>query len=194
MAKKLQVHGNLLSGELDSAKVKQIVDDYLLEKPPKAQIPIDGENTVMSVCATVSNKLSDVLITDGQLVFVKDKHRIALDLDGKRTFYNQIEELDTDEARVSMETPVSGLFYFVIETAVLWTYRDKWIPVTTTPKDVVFFGTEFPELGAARTLYVDSDRKEISVWDDNTGTYTVVADKTEELTADDVDVLFGKFE
>ena len=145
---------------------------------------------VLSVCATVGSKLPDLVIKDGQLIFVRDKHKIALDFGGKRTFYNQIEELATEAARTSLLAPVAGLFYFVIETAVLWTYRDGWVQITTPPKEVVFFGTELPELGVTKTLYVDTSRKEISVWDEDTASYIVVADKTKELTAEDIDALF----
>lgn len=146
---------------------------------------------VLSACATVGSKLPDLVIKNGQLIFVQDKHKIALDFGGKRVFYNQIEELATEGARTSMLAPVAGLFYFVIETAVLWTYRDKWIQITTPPKEVIFYGTELPEFGVAKTLYVDTGRKEISVWDEETEVYVVVADKTKELTADDIDALFG---
>lgn len=145
---------------------------------------------VLSVCATVGSKLSDLTIKDGQLTFVRDKHKIALDFGGKRTFYNQIEELATEQARVSLLAPVTGLFYFVIETAVLWTYQNGWVQITTPPKEIVFFGTELPELGVTKTLYVDTNKKEISVWDDDTNGYIVVADKTLELTAEDVNALF----
>lgn len=147
---------------------------------------------VLSVCATVGSKLSDLTIKDGQLTFVRDKHRIALDFGGKRTFYNQIEELATEGARTSLLAPVTGLFYFVIETAVLWTYQNGWIQITTPPREVVFFGTELPELGVTKTLYVDTTKKEISIWDSNTSAYVVVADKTNELTAEDIDALFDK--
>ena len=145
---------------------------------------------VLSVCATVGSKLSDLTIKDGQLTFVRDKHKIALDFGGKRTFYNQIEELATEQARVSLLAPVTGLFYFVIETAVLWTYQNGWVQITTPPKEIVFFGTELPKLGVTKTLYVDTNKKEISVWDDETAGYIVVADKTLELTAEDVNALF----
>ena len=146
---------------------------------------------VLSVCVTVGSKLPDLVIKDGQLIFVQDKHKIALDFGGKRVFYNQIEELATDTARTSMLAPVAGLFYFVIETAVLWRYQDGWVQITTPPKEVVFFGTELPELGVTKTLYVDISRKEISVWDEATAGYIVVADKTNELTAEEVNALFN---
>ena len=144
---------------------------------------------VLSVCATVGSRLSDLVIKDGQLTFVRDKHKIALDFDGKRTFYNQIEELATEGARTSMLAPVTGLYYFVIETAVLWTYRDRWIQITTPPKEVVFIGTELPELGVTKTLYVDTSNREISVWDSNTEKYVVIADSTMAMTADDVNAI-----
>ena len=148
--------------------------------------------TILSVCATVGSKLSDLVIKNGQLIFIQDKHRIALDYNGKRTFYNQIEELATDDDRKSLLAPVTGLYYFVIDTAVFWTYRNGWIQLTTPPKDILFIGTELPELGTNKTLYVDTVNKEISVWDDNASAYIVVADKTKELSADDIDALFNK--
>ena len=146
--------------------------------------------SVLSIYATIGSKLPDLPIKNGQLIFVRDKHKLAFDFGGKRTFYNQIEELATDEERTSMLAPVDGLFYFVIETAVLWTYRDEWVPLTTPPKEVVFFGTELPELGVSNTLYVDTENKEISVWDENTSSYIIVANRTAELTADEVNKLF----
>ena len=57
--------------------------------------------SILSVCATVGSKLSDLTIVDGQLVFVQDRHRIALDFNGKRVFYNQIEEIATEADRKS---------------------------------------------------------------------------------------------
>lgn len=145
--------------------------------------------TILSVCATVGSKLSDLPIKDGQLIFVKDKHRIALDLNGKRVFYNQIEEIATENARLAMLAPVTGIYYFVIDSAVLWTYREKWIPLTTPPEKVVFIGTEFPELGSNKTLYVDVAGG-IFVWDDGSNGYVTVADKCGSISESDIMSLF----
>lgn len=146
---------------------------------------------VLSVCATVGSKIPDLPITDGQLVFVKDKHKIALDYNGKRVFYTQIEDLSTESARKSMLAPVTGRFYFVIDTAVLWTYRDSgWVQITSQPEEVVFIGTELPGLGSGRTLYVDKTNRQISVWDDETLSYIVVADETKEISDDEIIALF----
>lgn len=145
---------------------------------------------IFSVIATVGSKVSDLAIKDGQLIFIQDKHRIALDFGGKRVFYNEILELETESARSAILAPVTGAYYFVIETAVLWTYHSGWVRITTPPEEIVFIGTEMPELGSANTLYVDSANKTISVWNETTGTYVVVADKTMEMSAEDVNALF----
>lgn len=146
----------------------------------------------LSVCATTGSHLPDISIKDGQLIFVQDLHRIAFDFNGKRVFYNQIEEIESEQERVTFASPESGQFYFVIETAVLWTYRDGWIALNSSPEDVLFIGVEMPELGSSKKLYVNKENKEISIWDENSGGYLVVANKSEikPITNEDIDSLF----
>lgn len=146
----------------------------------------------LSVCATTGSHLPDISIKDGQLIFVQDLHRIAFDFNGKRVFYNQIEEIESEQERVAFASPESGQFYFVIETAVLWTYRDGWIALNSSPEDVLFIGVEMPELGSSKKLYVNKENKEISIWDENSGGYLVVANKSEikPITNEDIDSLF----
>ena len=146
--------------------------------------------TALSVCATTSNRLPDLAIKNGQLIFIQDKCRIAFDFGDSRKFYNQINELATDFERISIEEPVAGSYYFVIETAVLWTYHDKWIQLTTTPEEIVFIGAEIPKLGSANKLYVDKTNKEISIWDEETNGYITVADATNTISESDIDSLF----
>lgn len=93
-------------------------------------------DTILSTYTTVGSKVGDLDVEDGRLIFVRDKHMIALDFDGKRTFYTQIEELATDGARTALLAPVAGLFYFVVETGVLWTYRNGWVQLTMTPNNI----------------------------------------------------------
>ena len=150
----------------------------------------DTITPILSVVATSASRLSDLSIKNGQLVFVKDKQYIALDIDNKRVFYNQIISLKTDEERQSILAPIKGLFYFVVSTAVLWTYEDSWIQITTPPNEFVFIGVELPELGSANTLYVNKQNKEISVWDDDMKSYVVVADKMGEITEEEILLLF----
>lgn len=150
----------------------------------------DTITPILSVVATSASKISDLSIKNGQLVFVKDKQYIALDIDNKRVFYNQIISLKTEEERQGILAPIKGLFYFVVSTAVLWTYEEGWIQITTPPSEVVFIGVELPELGSANTLYVNKQDKEISIWNDELKSYVVVADKMEEITTDEILLLF----
>lgn len=146
---------------------------------------------VLSVCATRSDRLPELPIKNGQLIFIQDKCRIAFDYGDKRKFYNQIELLEADYERVNLEDPINGHFYFIVDTAVLWFYQNDWVQLTTAPEEIIFIGTEMPELGVEKTLYVDKDKKEISVWDD--GEYIVVSDKTNvgSISESDIDLLFA---
>lgn len=149
------------------------------------------KKTVLSVCATTSERLKDLVIKDAQLIFVRDTRKIAYDFGGKRRFYNQIEILNSDDERLAIESPESEQYYFVIKTAVLWQYTTEWVQLTTSPEEILFIGTELPELGSAKTLYVNRTQKHISVWDNETKQYVVVADKTEEISEAFIDSLFS---
>ena len=148
-------------------------------------------NTIMSVVATTASRLPDLSIKNGQLIFVKDKQKIALDLEDKRTFYNQIVVLQTETERTSLLAPISGLFYFVIENAVLWTYEQHWIQITTPPEEIVFIGDSIPELGNNKTAYINPNAKTISVWNSDLEEYLVVADKTESISDEEILQLFS---
>lgn len=147
---------------------------------------------ILSVCATTSSKVKDLVIKDGQLIFVHDNNKIALDFGGKRTFYNQITELESEQARTSLLAPITGHYYFVIETAVLWTFQGGWKQLTTPPEEIVFIGTELPELGVTKTLYISKEinNEHISVWDDTTSSYVIVADKTQVISEEEISSLF----
>lgn len=142
------------------------------------------------VIATTGSRLKDLVIENGQLIFIQDRSRIALDFNGKRTFYNQITELDTDYDRTSIDSPSYG-YYFVIETAVLWFYENEWIQITNSPEEIIFIGTELPELGQKNKLYVNKNVKEISIWDEETNSYIAVSDYTNEITDADIENLFN---
>ena len=45
---------------------------------------------------------------------------------------------------------------------------------------------------SGKMLYVDTANKEIFAWDEDTSMYVPIADKTIELTTDDINELFGK--
>lgn len=148
----------------------------------------------LKVIATNSDRLRDLVIQNGQLIFIQDLGRIALDFKNKRKFYHQIEELDTEISRQELESPINGAFYFVIETAVLWNYRNnEWIQITGTPDEVVFIGVEFPALGQKQTIYANTTdgNEHIAVWDDTASDYHVVADKTYSVTSEEVRAMFN---
>lgn len=145
--------------------------------------------TVLSVCATTGSRLSDLVIKEGQLIFVQDKHRIAFDFKGKRVFYNQIVEIATEEERIAL-TPESGTFYFVINTAVLWRYDTEWIQLTTPPQDVMFIGVKLPELGSVNTLYVNKNGY-IAIWDTEAAGYITVANKSSAISDEEISALFA---
>lgn len=152
----------------------------------------DTNKTIMSVVVSdQATKLSDFAIGDKQLIFAKDKRLIAVDFNGTRSFYNQIETLTTESERQTLETPVEGLFYFVLGTATLWTYNSGWICITTPPQEVIFIGNVLPEIGSENTLYTNKESKEISIWDVETQSYVVVANKMEEISEDDIDAWFN---
>ena len=56
----------------------------------------------------------------------------------------------------------------------------------------MFIGTEMPELGQAKTLYVNKEEgnESISIWNEETEQYQVVADKTQSIEVQDVLALF----
>ena len=151
----------------------------------------DMTNTrpVMSLVATSSSRVRDLVIKNGQLIFIQDTGRIAFDFNGKRVFYNQIVELKTEEERLALESPLNG-YYFVIDEACLWSYQDGWVQITEKPREILFIGVELPELGQANKIYIDTDDREISVWDEETGKYMVVASHIEEITDADIEDLF----
>ena len=147
---------------------------------------------IMSFIATSSHRIKDLVIKDAQLIFIQDLGRIAYDFKGKRVFYNQIAELNTEAERLALESPLDG-YYLVIETACLWFYKGEWIQITKEPDEILFIGVELPELGQANKLYANTTEgaESISVWNEELESYIVVADKTQTITEDEVIALFN---
>ena len=149
--------------------------------------------SIMSLIATSSSRIRDLVIKDGQLIFIQDLGRIAFDFKGKRVFYNQIVELETEADRLALEQPLDG-YYFVIDSACLWFYKSGWIQITEKPQEIVQIGVDLPQLGQQGKLYATTKEGEerISVWDEESDKYIVVADKTQTMTSEEVVALFNK--
>lgn len=149
-------------------------------------------SAVMNLVATSSSRIRQLPIKNGQLVFIQDFGRIAFDFNDKRVFYNQIVELETEVGRLTLEEPLDG-YYFVIDTACLWFYKDGWTQITEKPESVLFIDVELPQLGQAKegTLYVNKAEREIAVFDSASNEYIIVSDYTNEATDEDILKMFN---
>ena len=145
--------------------------------------------SVLKSVATTSAKINNLIIENGQLVFLYDIGRIAFDYKGKRVFYNQIVELQTEAERLALENPLDG-YYFIIGSGILWVYKSRWIQITGKPESIDFIDVELPELGQENKLYVNKTEQNISVWDDEKGDYIKVANYTDSISVEDVIKLF----
>ena len=86
--------------------------------------------------------------------------------------------------------PINELFYFVVDTAVLWMYHNEWVQITSQPENIVFIGTTLPELGSAKTLYVNKEEQNISIWDPESSEYIVVGNTYSPISNNDILSLF----
>lgn len=85
---------------------------------------------IIDVISTTNSKLSNLPIKDGQLIFVHDSKKIALDYKNARTVYEQIQVLEKESNRTELLAPINS-FYFVVETSILWKYHNgQWIQLT----------------------------------------------------------------
>ena len=109
----------------------------------------------MKYIVTNANKLKDIEIISGQLIFVRDERVIYLDSD-VRTPFSQMIYISTEVQRQAISSPLKG-FYFVEETSVLWHF-DKtkgWEQMTSAPDERLVFDNydNFPAKGKAGVLY-----------------------------------------
>lgn len=145
---------------------------------------------ILSAIGTVASKLPDLSIKNGQLIFIQDSQKIALDFNDKRVFYNQVVILQKESDREAILAPINKLFYFVVDTAVLWMYHNEWVQITSQPENIVFIGTTLPELGSAKTLYVNKEEQNISIWDSESSEYIVVGNTYSPISNNDILSLF----
>lgn len=142
---------------------------------------------IISFVSTSSDKLPDLVIKDAQLIFVKDTQKIALDMNGTRKFYNDIELLDSESVRTSLDAS-NGRFYFVTTTGILWFYQDKWVQLTSTSENYVSILDDLPSTGKEDQLYINKNKHNISIWDNET--YVTVGEVTSAIPIEVIDNLF----
>lgn len=110
----------------------------------------------MKFIATTSDKVSNIEVKLGQLIFSRDDRVIYLDSDVRTSFQQIITILD-EETRQKLPFPVEG-FYFVESSSILWYYKNSiWTQITQTPTEQIVFlnRSDFPTIGKEKILYVD---------------------------------------
>ena len=127
----------------------------------------------MRFIATTSDKMDDIDIVSGQLIFSRDDRVIYLDTD-VRTSFQQIITVVNEQTRQELVSPVNG-FYFIEDTKTLWGYNNsQWQQVTEPPKENLVFAEKnnFPIKGQENVLYVDKNT--IYTWDSENNVYIEV--------------------
>lgn len=147
---------------------------------------------ILSAIGTTKNKVATLPLKNGQLIFVQDAKSIALDFNGKRVFYNQIVSMQTEDERTSILAPINDLYYFVIETAVLWTYHGEWIQITTPPNQIISIVDEtLPLNGTEGALYINKRERTSYIWDGLTSQFIPVGAYYSFATSEDIEQLFA---
>lgn len=187
---KVVVSGGTFGCEIDS---QYLADGFSLSYDEGTgsygAVANSGSASGLKVIATSSSRIRDLVIKSGQLIFLQDLGRIAFDFNGKRTFYNQIVEVETEAERLSLVNPISG-YYFVIGSGILYHYKNDWTQITERPESFLCIDIELPQLGQENKLYINKAEQDISVWDDETDKYIKVANYTMDATEEDILNLF----
>lgn len=136
---------------------------------------------VFKVYATTSQRLPQLPLLDGQLIFVQDTKSVYFDFNGLRLEYAIISTIESEEKRESLSNVAEG-FYYVEDTNVLWRYKDGWTQITPSNVDFLYFGgvEAFPKVGKKNVLYVADDAT--YKWDSTAQEYVVVANKTQWIS------------
>ena len=91
------------------------------------------QNTNVQFVAVNLNKttLENTNIQNGAVYFVEDTKELFYDFGSKRTEVKDILILQTDAERTSILFTPLNKFYFIIETQILWLYKDgAWYQVS----------------------------------------------------------------
>lgn len=116
-----------------------------------------ANQNILKVVSTTSERLGQLSVEFGQLIFVKDTKELYFDHKEGRTLYNQqIIVLEKESDRTAINKPIAG-FYFVQETGIIWRYDTAWVKLTNAPSEQIEFISkkDFPAEGKANVLYID---------------------------------------
>ena len=124
----------------------------------------------MRFIATTSEKLGNLAVKAGQLIFCYDTRVIYLDTD-KRTSYQAIINVVDEATRQAIQTPIEG-YYYVRRENTLWSYFGSWVQITGQDSSLVF-ADELPQEGVENIIYVINDT--MYRWDDTQNEYYQLA-------------------
>ena len=116
-----------------------------------------ANQNILKVVSTTSERLGQLSVEFGQLIFVKDTKELYFDHKEGRTLYNQqIIVLEKESDRTAINKPIAG-FYFVQETGIIWRYDTAWVKLTNAPSEQIEFISkkDFPAEGKTNVLYID---------------------------------------
>lgn len=125
----------------------------------------------MKFIATNQNKLVEIPVKDGQVIFARDEQIIYLDSNSKRYSFKNILTIDT-EANRETTIALEGCFYYVEDSKLIYRYKDaQWNCLNSS--EIIFNDREsFPEQGDATKLYVSENA--IYKWDSVSNDYIKV--------------------
>lgn len=127
---------------------------------------------------TNTQKLPELPVSDGNVIYTVDFPRMYLDYGGQRLQYSVIE-VDDDASRLALTSPQSG-YYYVVDTNVFWRcHNGTWKQLTPSNVEPIYFSdssTEFPTEGKVDALYTTYDS--LYRWNDKEKDYVIVANKT----------------
>ena len=111
-------------------------------------------NAVFTVAKANSSTLSNVPITNGQMILVDDTRQIYFDYNDIRQYYCQPIRTTKSEA-FGIAAPAEAYYYFTDENTMFYYEAGRgWQQLTPSNLTPVIFDT-LPETGKDETLYVD---------------------------------------
>ena len=109
----------------------------------------------MRFISTTSDKLANIEIKAGQLIFCSDIRVIYLDTD-VRTSYQAIINVVNEATRAAIVSPIEG-YYYVREENTLWSYFGEWVQITGQNSSLIFVDGSLPQQGRENVIYVKDD-------------------------------------
>lgn len=130
----------------------------------------------MKLYYTTPDKLDELPVNDGQIIFVPDSKQVCLDLHDIRYNYSLINVFETQEEMLANPFPNQG-FYYAVDTNSIWRYSNRWSRITSGDTEAeIFYGTseeDFPETGVSQRLYYTDNG--IYNWKDQLEKYNLIA-------------------